>query len=507
MQAATGPTSLAVKERTMINHRRRTLTRTAGVEPDGPRVVVSPSALATLESTVGLRPAESGAILFADREGTIALAGFDGGSRATTATYSPDLALAKRIDRWAATRQGLEFVGFAHSHPAGHTVPSSPDREYANRLMAFKGRDRLWLPIVQTVPDTGAFSVHWWEARRTDGPPGTLAEIVPATAELAKPVGGQWLDRVRGTLDLDALREARVIAAGVGGARSALEDLARAGVGQFVLIDPDAYQQQNLATQHGRRAELGVGKAMATAEAIRDINPDAAVVAVPGRVEDVLGEATARAALLRGELAGRRARRVLLGAWTDNHAANAFLAHMGLTSGVPVVFTDLFQEAGAGAVAFVAPGLTPGCHRCWVHGRYAHYEAGGVNPVTSAGAEIWATSRINALKTRLCLLLLQSSYCRVPGESGADAGRTDDLVRTLSASPAAVVKLRPDCAELTGFGGFARFEDGLPAHLRPALALDTTLWLRIPPRKDCPECGGTGDLSSCIVEEAGHADQ
>ncbi|MBB1502705.1 ThiF family adenylyltransferase [Propioniciclava sp. MC1683] len=435
--------------------------------------------MATLHATIGLQRAESGAVLFADDSGVITMAAFDAGSRRTGSTYTPDLAFVKAIDRWASRRQGLQFVGFAHSHPAGNTRPSGPDREYANRLMAFKKIDQLWLPILQTVPDTKSFSVHWWLARRVEGAEGTLADVVRTGGTVVTEDDTAWLDRVAGTLDVARLRDARVVAAGVGGARSALEDLARAGVGQFVLVDPDSYQATNLATQHVRRSELGLGKAIAAAEAIRDINPDALVVAIPGRIEDVLAEPVTRATLLGGELAGRRPARTLLGAWTDNHAANAFMGHVGLKTGLPAVFADLFHGAAAGAVAFVAPGITLACHRCWVGPRYAHYERGGANSVTSEGAEIWATSRINALKTRLSLLLLQAA---------------DDQLLALASTPTAVVKLRADVEETIGFGAFRRFEERIPEELRPSLALDTTLWLPVTPKADCPECGGTGDL-------------
>lgn len=465
---------------------------------------ISAAALATLQATIGLQPAESGAILFADAAGTIALAGFDADSRRTVGTYTPDLSYVKAIDSWVSGRQGLQFVGFAHSHPAGHTRPSSPDREYANRLMAYKRRDNLWLPILQTVPDTGSFTVHWWRAIRVEGPAGTLADIVPtefAVEDAADAADAVWLDRVRGSLDLDALASARVVATGVGGARSALEDLARSGVGQFVLIDPDVYQPVNLATQQARRSELGIGKAVATSEAIRDINPDALVVAIPGCVEDVLADPVRRDVLLSGELAGRRPVRTLLGAWTDSHPANAYVAHVGLETGLPTVFADLFEGATAGAVAFVAPGLTHACHRCWVAARYAHYEAGGHNSVTSEGAEIWATSRINALKTRLCLLLLQSSQGLHTPADGVPSP-ADAALAALAGTPVAVVKLRPDVAEVTGFGAFRRFEEQLSEDLRPTLALDTTLWLPVSPKPGCPECGGTGDLRAHGTEVA-----
>ena len=68
---------------------------TTGPTGQSPVIKVAASALATLEATIGARPAESGAILFADRAGVVRAAEFDAGSHATSVTYSPDLAFAK----------------------------------------------------------------------------------------------------------------------------------------------------------------------------------------------------------------------------------------------------------------------------------------------------------------------------------------------------------------------------------------------------------------------------
>ncbi len=467
---------------------------TTGPTGQSPVIKVAASALATLEATIGARPAESGAILFADRAGVVRAAEFDAGSHATSVTYSPDLAFAKALDLELTRRHDLAFVGFAHSHPAGGTTPSGPDRAYAAQLMAFKKRTDLLLPILQTVPDTGHFAIHWWVARAGDA--GAPAHVEPARMEVVSEPDESWLGRVRGSLDLGALRDARVIAAGIGGARSALEDLARCGVGQFVLLDPDVYEPTNLATQHVRRSEVGLGKAVVTAMALRDINPDAVVVALPLRVEDALAAAPGREQLLYGRLGGRAPSRTLLGAWTDSHPANAFVAHLGLVEGLPVVFADLFANATAGAVAFVAPGISTACHRCWVGRRYAHYEAGGDNPVTSVGAEIWATSRLNALKTRVTLLLLQSRYGGGTGRfATTEAGPADALVEALASRPIGVLKLRPEVEAATGLPVFRLFEERLEPHLRGAVQLDTTLWTPLTPKPGCPECGGLGGLA------------
>lgn len=454
-----------------------------------PQVRIAPSVLATLEATIGAVPAESGASLFADKDGVIRSVEFDAGSASTRVTYHPDLPTVRRTDLWMTGHQELVFAGFAHSHPTGSTRPSAPDLEYAGRLMDFKRLDALHLPIVQSAACGGQFGLHWWVARRP--PTGGQVRLERAAVVPVADADDRWLERIASQVDLATLRDSRVVAAGVGGARSALEDLARAGVGQFVLIDPDDYELSNLATQHARRAELGIGKATATAAAIRDINPDAVVVAIRSTAEEALGDPARRRLLLRGSLGGRRTRRTLLGAWTDSHQANAFIAHLGLEEHLPVVFADLFRYAAAGAVAFVHPGLTAACHRCWVESRYRHYEDGGTNPVTSDGAEIWATSRLNALKVRLTLLLLQSSFTTLEPSPPAPV---DDLVSRLAQRPVAVVRLRPDVSESTGLGVFDRFDAGLSESQSDSLAIDTTLWVPVRPRQGCVECGGTGTL-------------
>src|SRR6266516_4824459 len=63
--------------------------------------------------------------------------------------------------------------------------------------------------------------------------------------------------RVATAYDLFRLKRSRVISTGCGGARSFLEDMARCGVGEFVLIDPDVVEEPNIATQHVYLEEIG----------------------------------------------------------------------------------------------------------------------------------------------------------------------------------------------------------------------------------------------------------
>ena len=81
---------------------------------------------------------------------------------------------------------------------------------------------------------------------------------------------------------LAKLRSSRVIVFGVGGVGAyTAEALARAGIGELVLVDGDKISLTNLNRQlHALHSTLGRFKAEVMAERIRDINPDASVRSV-----------------------------------------------------------------------------------------------------------------------------------------------------------------------------------------------------------------------------------
>ena len=79
------------------------------------------------------------------------------------------------------------------------------------------------------------------------------------------------------------LRSASVIVIGNGGVGSyAAEAVARAGIGHITLMDGDTVAESNLNRQLvALHSTLGMNKAEVMAERIKDINPDAEVIAIP----------------------------------------------------------------------------------------------------------------------------------------------------------------------------------------------------------------------------------
>jgi len=93
-----------------------------------------------------------------------------------------------------------------------------------------------------------------------------------------------------------ALRATRFVVAGCGSTGGAcVMPLVRAGAERFVLLDPGTYELNNLNRQDAGRADLGVNKAVATAERVRSVNPYATVEVhvegvLPGAIADALSD-------------------------------------------------------------------------------------------------------------------------------------------------------------------------------------------------------------------------
>ena len=83
--------------------------------------------------------------------------------------------------------------------------------------------------------------------------------------------------------DMDTLRRSRVLVVGCGGLGGfIIEYLARMGVGSLTVVDGDAFCPSNLNRQILSTVNnMGVNKAQAAADRVREINPDVTVRAVP----------------------------------------------------------------------------------------------------------------------------------------------------------------------------------------------------------------------------------
>lgn len=466
----------------------------------------------TIKNTIGQHHAETGAVLGGSRKtGVITHIHLDLSATVSGATYSPDVNEMNRLlkEEW----RDIDFMGFVHSHPGGYPQFSGGDHIYADRILAAVPRlDRMAMPIVQTVPDTGQFKIAGFMAVRSDQPvrtswqnqPTTRTHVTPAqiivldaNAMYQKAASHPFLERVGNSYDPAAMASTRVVAIGTGGSAGFLETTARCGVGQFVLIDPDTIEARNIGTQTVDPLDIGRPKVKALAERLARLNPNCHVWTI--KAKETVVDDTGFHRLLREPLPGGSAvipAVTLLCAFTDNFEAQDRIQRLGLHFGLPTLAASVYAEGRGVEIGFTAPGLTPACLRCAQSSRYrAYLKEGYGNVVTSDGTPFLATDRLNALKQVATLGLLHALNPTADPTHPATK-RWTRVMEAIADRNLALARLDPD-NPLPSFAPLAQVTDG-------RCVIDETVWTRPTPDGPanlagvCPDCGGTGDLRDAI---------
>lgn len=530
-----------------------------------PTLEISLEVLGEILKTIGSLHAEQGGALGGlETSDEVNHFHFDNTSNQSSVTYSPDHRFLNRLFKKEWNPKGIRLRGFVHSHPGRGSSPSHGDEIYAkNILQAIPDLEILWLPIVNTVPDTGEFFFTPWaavvhagelrlirgevtvteysaEMRRKlskgwilpDFAKGECLEEIricksqkaPATGKLHKlsslfrklkrgneevglPVptlcfsphraprrwgfrrrkAEETFQRVENAYDLSLMSASRVVAVGAGGAAEWLEELARAGLGQFVLIDPDTVSETNLATQQTYRRDLGRPKVNCIAERILDINPNAKVIALRKSLDDFDDDAVE--ALSLHAIDGTVPQRTVIAGLTDDFFAQARVNRLALQLSLPSLSAQVYLEGRGAEVTFTFPGVTPACHRCILSSRYDYFlKKGKENDVTSHGTPIFSTTRLNSIKGFVMLALLHH---------GSSHPRWGSMLKRIGNRNLAVVRMDPDFSETVGMRTFDRVFEGAD---RERIFFDEVLWLPQRPEcpenghESCPDCGGSGDL-------------
>jgi proteasome lid subunit RPN8/RPN11 len=478
-------------------------------------VTILASVLDEIVATIAAHPPESGGLLGGDRDGQrITRYLFDNSAGTSGATYSPNTEIINStLDLWDEDG-GDKIIGFIHSHPGGYDQPSPGDQVYAARILqaipamsrillpiaVFRGRpysaevEFLIKPFAAFIAEDGRVKVEPVSMTILDAD-GKIQQTVKAWSARVhspfRPLVNAYADetfaRVQDAYDIPLMRESRIAAVGVGGAAEYIESLARAGVGQFVLIDQDVISLTNLATQQTYRSDVGRFKVEVLAQRVRDINPNAEVVTLNARLDDL--DDGLMKVLLTGRIGDTNVapRKTVLCGLTDFFPAQARVNRLALQFGVPSMCAQVY-EAGRGAeVTFTHPDITPACHRCALGARFKAYEEGKIEAVGSAGTPIFATTRLNAIKGFVTLALLHA---------GGSHPRWGELLRPVANRNLVMIRMSPDFASRLGLDVFERAFGAA----NDRVYFDETIWTTITPDdgKDgtdfCPECSGTGRL-------------
>ena len=105
-----------------------------------------------IRKTIGTLPPESGGLLAGSRKtGAITFFYFDDLANCSSVGYSPDTVTLN----WLLTRlnaEGMDMIGFVHSHPTGLHHPSGGDKYYCRKIFAANPEmPCLVIPIVNST--------------------------------------------------------------------------------------------------------------------------------------------------------------------------------------------------------------------------------------------------------------------------------------------------------------------------------------------------------------------
>lgn len=213
-----------------------------------------------------------------------------------------------------------------------------------------------------------------------------------------------------------ANRSVLIIGAGSVGSAMA-ETLTRAGIGRFVVIDPDAVETHNLTRSSYRACDIGKPKVEALGEVLNGITPFAHLEVHAMRLEEV-PKAALKSAVASCDL-------IVCAA--DDKLTQAKVNRIAMHHRKPLGVVGVYAGAKGGEVAMVVPGVTP-CLECTLSGRRfdearsaglertTDYGTGRLTPTVGLGCDIHFVTNA-ASKLMLSLLSAISG-----DESGGEAG-------------------------------------------------------------------------------------
>lgn len=456
----------------------------------GERITILRSAYDAILQTVGSRLPESGGILLGSREDFVVQKFvFDSSGSTSSAAYDPDIASINRIikDEWKQNR--LALLGFIHSHPRGVSRLSGDwgnntgDIGYTKAILkAVKDLKKFLVPIMYSPKDGGKLEVFPYVAYSGDEDNYVSAEWhVLDDADYQPPVSQEEFNfnpqRLTGSVDVELMRDSKVVCVGVGGANGLCESLVRSGVGHIVLVDFDDVDENNLVTQGYYFRDIGRPKVDVVKEHLLAINPAV-------KVETYCGDFT-KLSVADEERMLQNADLLMM--MTDSFHAQAHGNVMGLKYQVPTVFAMMYDMARCGEITFTIPGVTPACHRCAVGQRYkAYLKEDYQNVVTSKGSTHFHTTYLNSAIGLVSLAILHREVADVEFADWFGGQWSRNLVQ-LRMSPK-----YPSSVFTKTFDGNDR-----------VFMLDS-VWQSIepdaPPKYEaCPDCGGQGDLREAYL--------
>lgn len=439
--------------------------------------------------TIGTRKPEQGGILGSSDGKHIDHYYFDKTADCSAASYTMNTTVLNEIiHEW--NDNGVQLIGIIHSHPRGITSPSAGDKETAKHIIeTVNVEGKFFTPIVQVsnklngdieiYPYTFEQSVEMKRINLNIEKETTTEAEVDKLLELDKKASNRF-QRIASIFPDNIMSTKTVICIGCGGSRSFVESLARCGVGNFILFDGDKVEDTNIATQGAYISEIGQYKCDVIKNKILDINPLAKVTCINRYLDKDINDNEFSLFTNIGNLVKKD---TILCGCTDNAFAQDRCAQLSLKYGVPYLAAQIFKKGIGHEIIFSYPGVTHSCPRCMLESRYKKLLTSQENGSgSSEGAAICVTDHLNSLKTYAALNILCYDDEKTPYYHELDKYADKSYLMTKCAS----------AFTAPAFSSIEQIETEECDLSFPfvSIAIEQT------PEKDCPLCGGTGDLMS-----------
>jgi molybdopterin/thiamine biosynthesis adenylyltransferase len=365
--------------------------------------------------------------------------------------------------------------------------------EYAHALAAaFLNRDSALLPD----PQLGTVQLPGTPSRPPNGsvspPPSVSVSGQPdlkwsyrSFRELLRPALESVMDRngraatrrllarSQGILD-SQIRTERVLILGCGSVGStAASLLARSGVGNFILIDPERVARENVGRSIYEVRDVGRFKVNALHAALKRINPSVSVTVIDRDFQEL------SAPWLQSVVESAT---VVFGA-ADDHKAMCRLSHFSYRLGIPGVFVGIYSRAKGGEIIVSLPPHQV-CYSCAVRTRV------GLEPETGdlGAREVdYGTGRLVAEPGLYADVSTVSSFAAkillaVTPSLPEESALSTDFQRPISASGGtfSLVGVSP---------GFAFFGEPGALGSAPNQLAFQSIWMRPYRYDDCSTCG------------------
>ena len=168
-------------------------------------------------------------------------------------------------------------------------------------------------------------------------------------------------------------KSAVILGCGSVGSLVALE-LAKAGVGRFLLIDHDIFEYHNICRHQCSIMDVGNYKVNALADRIKAINPYADITAIPKTVETTEKEVFDKHCLGNNS--------IMVGG-ADNRAADVYTNSLAVLYKTPFISIGCWERAFAGEIFYWLPNNNMPCYKCAVG------DGGALSQKTSTNRRIY----------------------------------------------------------------------------------------------------------------------